>query len=464
MYYKLNRDIGIRSWQNLPEAFFNRRERDAWSLSKKAFSTLCLCDGEHDIEPDRVLALLVLQGLITPCDKGDSIDDWQRLRVLDNPCYPAVNWAVTQRCNYRCRHCFMAAESPRRREEFSFDQCLSMIDELERCGIWRVSMTGGEPLIHPRFLDIVREVSARGMDLFEIATNGKLLDEHTLMTFKELGQKPLMKISFDGLGHHDWMRGTSGAEQAALDAISLCVEHDFPVRAQINIHRGNAHSILETLELFDSMGVAQARVIRTSEAPRWLDKGGDMGLSVDEYYDLMCVLAAAYIAKPHRMRLTLWQFLELDPVAKAYHNRPVKFCRNVNDDSLPACTMNRLMVSVTGAGEIVPCNQMEGILSRTNLSFGNVHRDGLQQALKSDRYPGAATIGETRKDDPKCGACPHWTLCAGGCPAISLGRLGRMTAHDPSMCSYFENGYLQRVRRIFDNAGGWICADSIEDK
>jgi radical SAM protein with 4Fe4S-binding SPASM domain len=464
MYYRLSPDIGLRSWSDTPCAYFRRGERDVYYIAEPGFALLRACDGTRDLPLSPTLMLLRLQGLIEPCEKGETIADWQRLRVCDNICFPAINWAITQRCNYNCRHCFMASEDGHCQEEFSWEQCQSLMDEIEACGIWRVSLTGGEPLIHPHFEDIVRSLSQRGIEIFEIATNGALLSQKTLDTLASLGQRPLMKISFDGLGHHDWLRNCAGAEKAALDAISLCQANDVPVRVQMNAHRGNLACLAESLDAMEALGVEQTRVIRTCAVPRWLQSTTDTPLDFGEYFDVMSALLKHYIQKPRRMKLTLWQFVELDPHTKQYHNRPVKFCRRVGDEQLPLCEMCRMMVSITGEGEVVPCNQMEGLMKSGKASFGSVHQSGLGTLLRSGAYHDMITmsIGDVRRHNPeKCGSCPHWSLCAGGCQAIALGYSGDMFGYDPVKCTFFMGGYLEKVREIFQSAEGWTCTDDL---
>jgi radical SAM protein with 4Fe4S-binding SPASM domain len=416
------------------------------------------------MDPTPELALLRLQGLIEPCQRGETIARWQRLRSCDNLCFSALNWAITQRCNYNCRHCFMASDTERMHEEFSWQQCLDLIEAIEACGIWRVSLTGGEPLMHPRFADIVRELSARNIEIFEIATNGALLSAKILQTLAAFGQQPLMKISFDGLGHHDWLRGCAGAEAAALDAISLCHAQGFKVRVQMNVHRGNLSSIAASLDAVEALGADQTRVIRTCDVPRWVQTNPSQTLSYSEYYDVMIELIRHYTQRPRRMKLTLWQFVEMDPATKQYHIRPVKFYRPANDDALPLCESVQMMVSVTGSGEIVPCNQMEGLVKSGLIRFGNVHQSGLQPLLQEGAYCDAVTagIGDVRHHSPKtCGSCSYWELCAGGCPALALGVFGDMLDSDPMKCAFFKGGYLQKIQDLFQGADGWLCADNL---
>ncbi|MFR7952923.1 MAG: hypothetical protein ACLU4P_05255 [Ruminococcus sp.] len=53
-------------------------------------------------------------------------------------------------------------------------------------------------------------------------TNGYFLRQGVLDQMKERGIRPLMKISFDGIGHHDWLRGRKGAEEGMQSGPSVC--------------------------------------------------------------------------------------------------------------------------------------------------------------------------------------------------------------------------------------------------
>ena len=80
----------------------------------------------------------------------------------------------------------------------------------------------------------------------ELNTNGFFINEEALLRFRSIGCDPLIKISFDGVGHHDWLRNRKGAEEDALRAIRLCKEKGFRVKVQTNVHRKNVSSMLET--------------------------------------------------------------------------------------------------------------------------------------------------------------------------------------------------------------------------
>lgn len=118
-----------------------------------------------------------------------------------------------------------------------------------------------EPMCHKSFLPILEGIYRRGMYVEELNTNGFYITQEILDRMKEIGCDPLIKISFDGLGHHDWLRNRKGAEEDALRAIALCIKNGFRVMAQTNVHRRNVDAMIATARLLDEMGVTKMRII-----------------------------------------------------------------------------------------------------------------------------------------------------------------------------------------------------------
>ncbi len=89
-----------------------------------------------------------------------------------------ANVDLTSRCNLSCHVCF--ADANRHAYELSFDQALETLRRLRaQCPApaFAVQFTGGEPTVHPRFLDIVASAKALGFSHIQVASNGlKLAD------------------------------------------------------------------------------------------------------------------------------------------------------------------------------------------------------------------------------------------------------------------------------------------------
>ena len=171
----------------------------------------------------------------------------------------------------------------------------------------------------------------------EINTNGSLLTAEMLDEFRELGLNPEIKVSYDGVGHHDWLRGVEGAEEKALGAMRLAHERGFKVRAQTNVHRGNLDVMPATIELLDEMGVEEVRVIRTTETPRWRENSEDATLGVIEYYDAMLDLMALCVERDFDISVDVWQFAYFNPRHGTYGYHPTQIACSRYRDNIPAC-------------------------------------------------------------------------------------------------------------------------------
>ena len=468
MYYKLSDDIALRSWKLVPFAYYHYGNRNAIGLTKDQWEILIQCNGITKIEPSLLLEDLLIKGLCIPCDYGDKLADWQIVRECDSRYFPALNWTITGKCNLNCRHCFMAADNAPLMTEFTWTQCLNLLDEIERTGIQTISLTGGEPMIHPNFMDVVRECCKRRITIDEIITNGTFITEEILDEFILLNCYPLFKVSFDGLNHHDWMRYTKGIEEKTLDVVKLLHEKGFRVRIQMNLHKGNLDTALQTLIMFDQMGIEELRLIRTTEAPRWIQNGGDLCLDLEDYYKISLKIAKDYIYTSPQMSLDIWQFLQFSPAFKSYHLRPVEGGEHRYRDSLPVCSGNRGMVSIIANGDIVPCNQMSGRLQQDGINMGNVHVTPLSQLLSEGIYLDNVTytVGKLRENNPICQACDYWKLCMGGCRACAYALTDNMMGYDPGKCLYFKKGYMEKTIQMFDEINRdledkYVCVDDI---
>ena len=455
MYCILNPNMALRSWWMVPYAYYIKGSRNAIGLKKEEYELLSLCDGKHDLEETPLLKRFLMTGAVTPLSaEGEAVlSTWQK-RDCDNRYFPAMNWMITGKCNYNCLHCFNAADAAPLMSEFTLAEAEQLLDEAEKCGINAFTITGGEPMLHKYFFEILESIYRRGMFVEELNTNGYYIDQTALDRMKAMGCHPLIKISFDGVGHHDWLRNKKGAEEDALRAIRLCVKNGFRVKAQTNVHRWNLDSMLPTLKLLDGIGIEETRIIRTTEVPRWNQNAAGATLELHEYFDEMLKLVSAYIAEDHQMSLDIWQMITVFPKNKRYRIRSVECGIGEYRDSIPVCRGNRGMIAVAANGNVFPCMQMSGYYEAKNDLLGNVKKDGLQPLLQAGRYLSevCTTVGTLAQKNEMCGSCPYFKHCVGGCRAIALTLTGDKFGVDPSKCLFYKKGYYEKTVAIM---GDW---------
>ncbi len=463
MSYILNEMIALRSWWRVPYAYYIKGMRNAQRLTKEEFELLQRCDGHCEIENSELLTSLLERGFISQCKKGErSLSPWQKMEC-DNRYFPAMNWMITGKCNYNCLHCFNAKDNSPLMDEFSLEEAQRLLDDAMVCGMNAFTITGGEPMCHKSFLPIIEGIYQRGMYVEELNTNGYYITQEMLDRMKEIGCDPLMKISFDGIGHHDWLRNRKGAEQDALRAIALCIKNGFRVKAQTNVHRKNIDSMLPTARLLDEMGVSEMRIIRTTEVPRWNENAKGATLDLDEYFDKMLDFCRAYTAEKHNMSVDVWKLIALSPRTKSYTLHGVTCREGEFRLSKPVCCGNRAMVAVAANGNVFPCMQMSGYYESRNDILGNVKQSGLQPLLQMGKYLAevCTTVGDLAKKNAECRECPYFKYCAAGCRAVALTLTSDKMGVDPSECLFYKKGYYAKAVQTM---GDWYNTTPISIK
>ncbi len=453
MYYRLCDDYALRAWKYVNHGMYHRLTAAPLSVDAETFELLRQCDGEHDLAESDMLKGLVKQGIIAPCRQGEQPSEWSRYRRYEHRFVPSMNLMLTGKCNFNCRHCFNAAENADRMAEWDFDALCDLFDQAAACGFHSITLTGGEPMFHPRFADIVREIYKRNMVLEKLTTNGWFLKEETLDMFRELDCHPLIKMSFDGVGHHDWMRGHKGAEESALRAFRLCAGKGFRTMAQTQVFRGNLESMRDTLLLLEDVGATEARLIRTTETQRWQQGGAGESLSIEDYFSQMLDLAEWYMGGGHKMTVIQWRFLNLYPDAGAYGLVMEKHTDGRDHPTEPVCIGNRTMMAITCEGSVAPCLQMTGELIPLGYRFDNLHERRLKDILEGGQWLDSVctNLCALREKNETCDKCEWFGRCGGGCRALAMlgtymqGKAPDYYAVDPLACLFFKNGWYDRV-------------------
>ncbi len=127
-------------------------------------------------------------------------------------------WQVTYRCNFRCSFCNYWQTPSAPDDELTVEEFALGAEKLARWGSLLISVGGGEPLLRPDIVDIVREL-ARYHFVF-LTTNGWLVTPELARALYEAGLWGV-SVSLDYVDpeSHDRQRGRPGAHRRALEAL-----------------------------------------------------------------------------------------------------------------------------------------------------------------------------------------------------------------------------------------------------
>ena len=464
MFYRLKDDIALRAWKGISHACYRKQRPEAEPLKDQEFEILQKCDGLHDLPEDpengpelSVIRILLQKGMIEPCVRGQEPSRWSRFREYDNLYYPKMNIMITGKCNFNCLHCFNAADNAPLMTQWEFEDIQDLLDQAEDCGIHAFTITGGEPMVHPRFMDILREIYKRDMIVEELNTNGSFIRQEVLDEMRSFDCEPVIKISFDGVGFHDWMRNRKGVEKETLSAMQLCLDNGFPVMSQTQVNRKNLDAMMPTARLLNDMGIGEMRIIRTTEVNRWSSNAGDASLPVEEYYEKLLQFASEYRESGMNMIVEVWQLIRMNPNLKEYKLVPVLYPDGEYHFLMPCCKGTRGMIGVTSAGDIIPCLQISGTYEKQGVHLGNLHETPLKELITDSPYTDVvcSTLGGLALANETCGQCPYFKWCAGGCRALGMllsWEKADTMGTDYTKCVFFKNGWYEKSVRAME---GW---------
>ena len=128
--------------------------------------------------------------------------------MLGAMCRPTVQLHLTRTCNLECLHCY-SSSGPAVREQLEVGRLVRFISEAAEQGYQVLALSGGEPLVYPDLLEVVRTAKDLGF-LVSITTNGTLVDQRRWEPVRPFVD--LVAVSVDGPPEmHDHLRNKSGA-------------------------------------------------------------------------------------------------------------------------------------------------------------------------------------------------------------------------------------------------------------
>lgn len=147
----------------------------------------------------------------------------------------AIAWAITDRCNYRCKYCYRWTNNA---EELSTKEAFSLIDEFSKIGTKIVNISGGEPLIRDDIGEIINYLSKKNISV-QLTSNGKLVPKK----ITQLKNLNFIKLSFDGPQEiHDFLR-QKGSYQEVINAIRVAKQNNLKIKLNFTITSHNVDYI-----------------------------------------------------------------------------------------------------------------------------------------------------------------------------------------------------------------------------
>lgn len=225
---------------------------ELYELDEQAFEFLERCSESEGCSGDSAdkefLAFCISEGILSDTPVKVRIPHAAFRPVLT--AFPSLRYLelqITDRCNLRCKHCYIDNEE---QNELSPGAIKDILDEFELMQGLRLLITGGEPIAHSDFDSVNALLPGYGFRKI-LFSNGLLLDKKLLRTLNV----DEIQFSVDGMEHgHNALRG-EGAYRKVMNSIEGAQALGIPVSVASMVHGGNVGEFPAMEALFKDMGI-----------------------------------------------------------------------------------------------------------------------------------------------------------------------------------------------------------------
>jgi MoaA/NifB/PqqE/SkfB family radical SAM enzyme len=220
---------------------------------------------------------------------------------LGAPLY--VAWQLTNECNLACLHCIEESGPGKAfRDELGRSEIFDILGQLSAKDVPYLSLSGGEPMLHPLFFDMVERICADGIQL-KIETNGHYLTVANCKRLKELGVKAV-QVSLDGATRETFNRmRVRGDFDRAIGGIRTLRDSGVPIEINYSPTRFNVHEIGAAVDLACELGAYSFYTGRTMHTGNAVKTWHLLAASEEQYQTYFEVLRAKSIEYRGRMRV-----------------------------------------------------------------------------------------------------------------------------------------------------------------
>jgi len=352
---------------------------------------------------------------------------------------------LTYRCNDNCRHCWLriSPDAKEKKDELSFEEIENIVDEARKMGCRMWSISGGEPMLRPDFLEIFDYITSHSVS-YSINTNGSLITPKIAKALKRKGTK-IIAIYGATSQVHDHITRNPGSFEALIQGFRYLKEAGAGFTVQIVPMKDNYHQFKDMVKLAESL----SKHYRIGAAWLYLSACGDSEMNKE-------IL---------KQRLPPKEVVELDKPDLSYEDwmstQGSSCYEATNEEYLfSSCIENRRDFHIDPYGQMTFCCFIKDPLLRYDL------RKGSFKECWEEFIPSLATkIKITERYRKNCGSCESREDCR-FCPVYGYLEYRDFNARVEYLCAIaretnkFKENWRNNNRRYYRIADITIQVES----
>ena len=336
----------------------------------------------------------------------------------DNPFPTSVHLEIAAACNEKCVHCYIPQGI--KIGIMPFDMVKSVIKQCTNLNILYITLSGGEPMLHPDFLKILSLCNDNDFSV-NVLSNLTNLNE---VIVEEMVANPLLSVQASLYSTdeavHDSITGVPGSCKKTMQSILSLVHHNIPVQISCPIMKQNYNSYREVMNWGKEEGV--------TVSADYVIIGRCDGTSTN----LQCRLQMEEIAAILKEELS--EPLSRESLSEEVRNNKMR----LQDDFI--CGVCGSSICVRANGDVFPCAGWE------NCVLGNINELSLKDIwFNSEKAIGLRSL--RRRDFTKCNSCEYEDYCT----LCLVRNANENEAADPLIVNDFFCEVAKLKKCVFEN-------------
>ncbi len=307
---------------------------------------------------------------------------------LENPYLSNFQIELTSKCNERCVHCYIPHEC--KISDISEELFYSVLEQLKEMGTLGITLSGGEPMVHPRFKAFLK--TAKDMDFYvHVLSNLVLLDDKTIEIMRD-GNACAVQTSLYSMNpeNHDAITTVKGSFEKTKNAILKLIENNIPVQISCPVMKANKDDVAEVIKW------GHAHKIRVNV---------DYAIMAEYNHEIGNL---ANRLTPEECRDVIRDIIECD---ERYEELLKQIDPNTIEEDItvdfnePFCGVGINTACMVANGNVYPCPGWQGYVC------GNLNEKSLKE-IWFDSKEMSYLRGLKKGDMKKCASCKNKAFCS----------------------------------------------------
>ena len=322
---------------------------------------------------------------------------------------------INSMCNLSCLYCY---HEERENCRLPLDVICTLVDSLKKLGANDIKISGGEPMLHTDFFEILRYIKKCGLKT-NVVTNGTKIDLNSAQLLKELCDQLVISMdSWDESVNNTTRPNSYNLVLKSLESLQKVKAQNYYIGVVATKFNSDIIPFVDFCKKYDIQGIIFESIHREGKAKEIFD---GFFLDYNEYQNY----------KKSTEKIKKETSLNIAPLPGFGGG-----CMLVEDTPI-------IRPRIDYKGNVYLCRSFLD----SQMSVGNIYEKGLSEILNSNKSE--IFIYELRKRADSCSKCKKCfckgDICQCGCAAQAYNRTGTIFDFD-DLCEWRKKQYIDLVR------------------